>query len=131
MLPIWFVQCPNRRCRRHFKGQNPCSVMSAVAAAAGKYKTHQNLDELVTVLVVIYVWIAPICPDSVDTVNFKTQNSPDMLPIFQSLYTSERERKPFTFDLSGVVSAQTTEGRKECGGKGCCLLHCVFEPQSG
>ena len=63
--------------------RNHCSVMSAVVAA-GKYTTHLVL---VTGLVIIYLWIAPICPDSVYTVNSKTQNSLDLCYQYFKVYT--------------------------------------------
>ena len=43
-----------------------------------------NLKDLVTGLVIIFVWIAQICPAGEDTINLSTQNSPDLLPKFIS-----------------------------------------------
>ena len=45
-----------------------------------------RLEGLVTGLVLIYMWIAPICPAQVDATNLQTQNSPDVLPKFRSLF---------------------------------------------
>ena len=44
-----------------------------------------SLEELVTGLVIIWVWIAPICPASVDAINLQTQNSSDLSPKLQGL----------------------------------------------
>ena len=38
-----------------------------------------------TGLVIIYVWILPICPAQVDAINEYRPNSPGLLPTFQSL----------------------------------------------
>ena len=49
-----------------------------------------SLDELVTGLVIICVWIAPICPTQVGAINLQTQNSPDLTPKSLSLLVTKR-----------------------------------------
>ena len=79
--------------------RNHCSVMSAVVAA-GKYTTHLVL---VTGLVIIYLWIAPICPDSVYTVNSKTQNSLDLCYQYFKVCTHPRGRESHSSSISRVL----------------------------
>ena len=42
-----------------------------------------------TGLVIIRVWIVPICPALVDTINLQTQNSPHLLTKFRSLVNTK------------------------------------------
>ena len=38
-----------------------------------------SLEELVTGLVIIYEWVAPISPAQVEAINLQALNSPDLL----------------------------------------------------
>ena len=45
----------------------------------------RRVDGLVTGLVIICAWIAPICSVYVERITLQTQNSPDLTPKFRSL----------------------------------------------
>ena len=70
--------------RRH--GLAPKSEAMFASDTVGSL-AYIRLSELVTGLVVICWWIAPICPAYVDAINLQAQNSPDLLLKFLHLTT--------------------------------------------
>ena len=64
-----------------------------------------GLGELVTGLVIIYVWIAPICPALVDmdAISLQTQHSPDQTAKFRSLVGSGAAASTTTAATAGQV----------------------------